>query len=179
MTSLQVDNPEFLVERSISASSASAGGSVVSTEVMYEPYSLGSVRATLTITSSVGGEYVFPLHGSCTEPQPQGPFVIKTGFALSIPFKNVFAKPTTFQFVIDNPCFSLRSTSETIRPRKTHHINVSFELPSQDSEGDESDTCPRTGTLSVRCVPSGSQSGRTTPAVPPLSWVYYLKGIVP
>ena len=49
------------MEKSITAASASSGGTEVGVEVTYEPSRLGDTRGTLTVFSAVGGEYVFPL----------------------------------------------------------------------------------------------------------------------
>lgn len=58
-----MDNTDFHVEKNITAASASSGGTEVGVEVTYEPSRLGDTRATLTVFSPVGGEYVFPLFG--------------------------------------------------------------------------------------------------------------------
>ena len=60
LLSLKVDNTDFHVEKNITAASASSGGTEVGVEVTYEPSRLGDTRATLTVFSPVGGEYVFP-----------------------------------------------------------------------------------------------------------------------
>lgn len=55
------------------------GGVESGVEVTFEPSKLGDSRALLTLTSSQGGEYVFPLYGHCALPRPQGPLLIRSG----------------------------------------------------------------------------------------------------
>ena len=77
------------MEKNIHAAAGYQAGSEASVEVCFEPSRLGEVRATLTLSSAFGGEYVFPLYGTCTPPRAQGPFPIRSGSSVSIPFKNV------------------------------------------------------------------------------------------
>lgn len=161
----QVDNSDFHVEKSITAASASSGGTEVGVDVTYEPIRLGDTRATLTVVSPVGGEYIFPLFGHCSPPKPQGPYSIKNGATTSIPFKNVFSSTTQFQFCVDNPCFSVKA-SETIRAKKTHNIIVGFDA------GQGTSKAPRMGKLMISCPRSAGGAGNVT-------WTYYLKGINP
>lgn len=93
-----MDNTDFHVEKNITAASASSGGTEVGVEVTYEPSRLGDTRATLTVFSAVGGEYVFPLFGHCTPPKPQGPYSVKAGVTTSIPFKTCFHTPHSLPF---------------------------------------------------------------------------------
>ena len=51
-----MDNTDFHVEKSITAASASSGGTEVGVKVTYEPSRLGNMRGTLTVFSAVGGE---------------------------------------------------------------------------------------------------------------------------
>eukprot|EP00794_Sanderia_malayensis_P018879 gene18879-20779_t len=161
--SCKVDNPEFLVERSVTAASASSGGSEVGVEVTFEPTKIGDSKATLSITSNSGGEYIFPLHGHCMAPKPLGPYTIKAGGSTAIPFKNVFPQTTSFVFHVDNPCFTVKQ-SETIRGKKTHNISVGFEGNQGDSK------VVRMGRLVVTCVRSAGTSSN-------LTWTFYLKGL--
>jgi hypothetical protein len=93
----RVDSPDFMVDKSFNAPSAPASGSEILVDVTYEPSKLGDVRATLTITSEQGGEYICALFGHCVTPQPQGPILVKGGSPVSIPIFNPFLKQTTFQ----------------------------------------------------------------------------------
>jgi len=162
---LQVDNSDFHVEKTITAASASSGGTEVGVDVTYEPVRLGDTRATLTVQSPVGGEYIFPLFGHCSAPKPQGPYSIKSGATTSIPFKNVFSSTTQFQFFADNPCFNVKA-SETVRAKKTHNVIVGYEA------GQTSSKAPRMGKLIISCPKSAGGTGN-------IAWTFYLKGTVP
>ncbi|XP_067905917.1 hydrocephalus-inducing protein homolog [Heterodontus francisci] len=161
----KVDNSEFLVDKSITVPPASPGGSEISVEVVYEPVRLGESRTTLNVTSTIGGEYNIPLFGMCLPPKPQGPFSVRAGSTVSIPFKNIFPQVTTFSFQVDNPMFVCKPT-ETLRPKKTHVVVVSFEATSSSSK------LPVTGKLVASC-PRSAGTGTV------ISWIYYLKGITP
>ena len=160
-----MDNPEFHVERSITAASASSGGIEVSVEATFEPSRLGNARGNLHVTSPTGGDFLFPLYGFAAPPKPQGPYTIKAGSSTSIPFKNVFHQTTQFNFHVDNPVFNVKPT-DTIRGKKLHGILVAFD----GNQGDVKTT--RTGRLVVTCSSSASPA-------PNIEWVYYLKGITP
>ncbi|XP_068693384.1 hydrocephalus-inducing protein homolog [Montipora foliosa] len=161
----KVDNADFHVEKGITAASASSGGTEVGVEVTYEPFRLGDTRATLTVFSAIGGEYVFPLFGHCSPPKPQGPYSIKAGATTSIPFKNVFSHTTQFTFCVDSPCFNVKA-SESIRGKKTHNVIVGFEGNQGGSKA------PRMGRLMVTCPRSAGGAGNVT-------WTFYLKGVTP
>ncbi|XP_066569678.1 hydrocephalus-inducing protein homolog [Amia ocellicauda] len=159
------DNPDFTVEKNITAAPGFQGGTEIGVEVCFEPCQLGESRGLLTLSSALGGEYVFPLFGTCTPPKAQGPFTIRVGSNVSIPFKNVFLQPTSFLFQVDNPAFSVKGV-DTIRPKKTHNILVSCEGSPSGSRA------PINGKLTISC-PRAEGNGQT------ISWVYYLKGFVP
>jgi len=163
--SCKVDSTDFHVEKSITAASASSGGTEVGVEVTYEPSRLGDTRATLAVSSAVGGEYVFPLFGHCSPPKPQGPYSIKAGATTSIPFKNVFSHTTQFTFCVDSPCFNVKA-SESIRGKKTHNVIVGFEGTQGGSKA------PRMGRLMVTCPRSAGGAGNAV-------WTFYLKGVTP
>ncbi|XP_047008963.2 hydrocephalus-inducing protein homolog isoform X3 [Ictalurus punctatus] len=162
----KTDCPDFIVEKNLMPVAASSqAGTDVSVEVYFEPCQLGEVRGLLTLSSSTGGDYVFPLYGTCTPPKAQGPFAIRAGSNISIPFKNVFMETTAFSCQVDNPAFTFKGM-DTIRSKKTHQIIVSFESPQPGSK------TPCTGKLII-------SSPRTEGHGTGLSWVYYLKGISP
>ncbi|XP_067853715.1 hydrocephalus-inducing protein homolog [Heptranchias perlo] len=161
----KVDSSDFLVDKSITVSPASPGGSEVSVEVTYEPLRVGESRATLNIFSSIGGEYNIPLFGMCLPAKPQGPFQIRAGSTTSIPFKNIFPQVTTFSFQVDNPVFVVKPT-ETLRSKKTHVVVVSFEATTNTTKS------PVTGKLVASC-PRSAGTGTV------ISWIYYLKGFTP
>lgn len=144
---------------------SSQAGTDVSVEVYFEPCQLGEVRGLLTVSSSTGGDYVFPLYGTCTPPKAQGPMVIRAGSSISIPFKNVFMETTAFTCQVDNPAFIIKGM-DSLRSKKTHQILVNFESPQSSSK------IPCTGKLVI-------SSPRTEGQGQGLFWVYYLKGISP
>ncbi|NXS60518.1 HYDIN protein, partial [Brachypteracias leptosomus] len=151
---LQTNCPDFQTEKTISVAPASPGGSEVSVEVTYEPCQLGEARTTLELSSPLGEEFSIPLFGLALPPKPQGPFSIKAGGTISIPFKNIFLQPTAFQYMVEHPAFAIRA-SESLRPKKTTFISISF-------EGE----VPVTTKMVVSC-PGGRG----------ISWAYYLKGL--
>ncbi|XP_073461747.1 hydrocephalus-inducing protein homolog [Aquarana catesbeiana] len=161
--SCKVDNTDFHVDKLVMAAPGSQGGSEVSMEVTYEPIQLGESRAILFISSPLGGDYTIPLFGSALAPKPQGPIQIRSGSNISIPFKNVFLQPTTFSFQTDPPAFTAKQC-EAVRPKKTHHITVSYEAPPGGSKA------PVAGRLVVSCP-------RATGTAQGIYWVYYLKGV--
>ncbi|XP_015224105.2 hydrocephalus-inducing protein homolog isoform X3 [Lepisosteus oculatus] len=163
--SCKIDSPDFTVEKNVNAAPGFQGGMEVSVEVYFEPSQLGETRGLLTLSSAFGGEYFFPLFGTCTLPKAQGPFTIRAGSNVSIPFKNVFQQTTAFSFQVDNPAFTVKGM-ETIRPKKTHNILVSFE------GGPAGPRAPVNGKLTISC-PRAEGHGQI------ISWVYYLKGHTP
>ncbi|NWW42685.1 HYDIN protein, partial [Pedionomus torquatus] len=154
---LQTNCADFQTEKTISVAPASLGASEVCVEVTYEPCQLGEARATLQLSSPVGGEYSIPLFGLALPPKPQGPFLIKAGGTTTIPFKNVFLQPTAFQYTVEHPAFAVKAP-ESLRPKKTTFIAVSF----------GGSSVPVTSKLVVSC-PGGAG----------VSWVYYLRGLPP
>lgn len=137
----------------------------MSVEVTYEPSCLGNSRATLLLSSPMGGEYTFPLYGYAAPPKPQGPYTIKAGASASIPFKNVFPQATQFTFHVDNPVFSVKPT-ETVRAKKVHNVVVTFD----GNQGNAKTT--RMGRLVIASASSASLTHN-------IEWVYYLKGVTP
>ncbi|TRY66381.1 hypothetical protein DNTS_003349 [Danionella cerebrum] len=161
----KTDNPSFTVEKLVKTPAGNIAGNDVSVMVHFEPSQLGDIQSLLTIVSESGGEYIIPLHGTCTPPKAQGPFTIISGSSISIAFKNVFQQTTTFSFQADNPAFNVKGT-ETILPQKTQHIQVTFDGPPVGSKG------PCHGKLTISC-PRMEGHGQG------IYWVYYLKGCSP
>ncbi|CAG6023165.1 unnamed protein product [Menidia menidia] len=153
---------DFIVDESVGASPGFQLGSEARVEVCFEPHQLGEVKAQLRLYSGIGGEYIFPLHGVCLPPKAQGPFSIRAGRSINIPFKNVFLQTTSFSFQVDNPCFAVKGV-ESIGPKKTQNISVCFEAPPGGGSG------PCFGKLTVTSQRSEG-SGKVT------TWVFYLKG---
>ena len=161
---LQVDNSDFHVDKTVAAAPGSTGGTEVGLDVTFEPSRLGEQRAMLVVSSPTGGDYSFPLFGTCVAPKPQGPFIIKSGSTTSITFRNVFGSTTAFTFQIDNPLFHLTKQSENIRSRKDHRIVVGFD------GNDSGSKAAVMGKLIVTCPRSAGGNSN-------VQWVYYLKGV--
>ncbi len=142
----------------VSAPPAGASGSEISVEVHFEPTSMGeSIRDTLVVSSSTGGEYQCPLVGRCVAPKPQGPIECGKGAGV-VAFKNVFPQDAEFSYSIDNPAFTVAKPTEKIGAKKQTNINVSFKPDAAKG------LTQRTGKLTVAC-PSQTSS----------PWVFYLQ----
>ncbi|KAL6479129.1 hypothetical protein MHYP_G00125620 [Metynnis hypsauchen] len=161
----KTDCPDFIVDKNITVMAGFQAGNDASVEICFEPSQLGEVRGLLTVSSSFGGEYMFPLYGTCTHPKAQGPLTIRAGSNISIPFKNIFPQTTAFSFHVDNLAFTVKG-ADTIRSKKTHNILVTYE------GSPAGDKAPCTGKLTI-------SSPRTEGHGQSLSWVYYLKGFCP
>ncbi|XP_073785286.1 hydrocephalus-inducing protein homolog isoform X1 [Danio rerio] len=161
----KTDSPSFTVEKSIKAAAGNQTGTEISMAVHFEPCLVGDIQSRLTISSDSGGEFVFPLYGTCTPPKAQGPLSISLGSSVSIAFKNVFQQTTTFSYQVDNPAFTVKG-AETISAQKTQHIQVIFDGPPTGSKG------PYRGKLTITC-PRMEGHGQC------IFWVYYLKGVCP
>ncbi|XP_073706753.1 hydrocephalus-inducing protein homolog [Garra rufa] len=161
----KTDNPNFTVDKNVKAAAGNQTGTDISVTVHFEPCQVGDIQSLLTISSDLGGEYIFPLYGTCTPPKAQGPLTISSGSSVSISFKNVFQQATTFSFQVDNPAFTVKG-AETILPQKTQHIQVTFDGHPMGSKG------PCHGKLTISC-PRMEGHGQG------IFWVYYLKGYCP
>ena len=65
------------MDKTVSAAAAAAGSATeVTVDVTFEPSSIGDTRASLQLSSSIGGEYTFPLFGVCLPPKPQVLFLL-------------------------------------------------------------------------------------------------------
>ncbi|KAM5262598.1 hydrocephalus-inducing protein homolog [Ctenodactylus gundi] len=161
--SCKVDCPDFHTEKVVSAPPGAQGGTEASVEVVFEPSHLGETKGTLTLSSPIGGEYVIPLFGMALPPKPQGPFVIRAGYNVTIPFKNPFSHVVNFSYIVDSPAFTVRA-SDSMRPKKSNNITVTFEGNPSGSR------TPISSKLTVACpVGEGSETG--------IKWVYYLRGV--
>ncbi|XP_062997557.1 hydrocephalus-inducing protein homolog [Elgaria multicarinata webbii] len=161
----KIDCPDFHVDKVINAPPGSQAGTEVSVEVTFEPCQLGEARGTLALSSATGGDYMIPLFGTSVPPKPQGPIQIRAGTSAVIPFKNVFMQPMAFTYIVENPAFTVKAM-ETIRSKKSATITVSFEGNPSGSKA------PVTSKLVVSCP-------RAAGVGPEVSWVYYLKGVMP
>ncbi|XP_046359897.2 hydrocephalus-inducing protein homolog isoform X3 [Haliotis rufescens] len=162
----KVDNPDFHVDKTLTAAPGSTGGTEVALEVMFEPSKLGEHRGIITVSSPIGGEYTFPLFGTCIPPKPQGPFLVKAGSSTPIIFRNVFGSNTPFTFQVDNEHFGLAKQGETIRAHKDHRIIVNFD------PGESGPKAVMMGKLTVTCARSAGGNSS-------VQWVFYLKGLTP
>lgn len=147
----------------MAAAPGSSSGTEVSVEVTYEPSRIGESRATLLVSSATGGDYTFPLFGTCIAPKPQGPFLVKAGSTTSITFRNVFPTTTPFVFQVDNPLFHVAKAGENIRGHKDHRVVVGYD------GNDSGSKAAIMGKLIVSCAKS---AGGVTSA----QWIFYLKG---
>ncbi|XP_077982980.1 hydrocephalus-inducing protein homolog isoform X2 [Glandiceps talaboti] len=161
----KADSSEFHCDKNIPVVPASSGGTEFNVDVTFEPSKLGETRATLTVSSGQGGDYIIPLFGTCIPPKPQGPYTIKAGSSTSVPFRNVFSHTTQFTFQVDNPSFTCKP-GENIRGKKTHNIIVGFEGNSDGSKA------PKMGKLVVTCARSAGGASN-------VAWTFYLKGVTP
>jgi hydrocephalus-inducing protein len=153
----KIDSPDFLVDKVVAVTPASQpNGSEAAVEVTFEPSRAGQSNAVLTLSSPVAGEYSWSLVGMGTMPKPQGPIVLKTGTNSGvISFKNVFSTQMVFNLAIDHsPIFSVKAC-ETIGPKKSATISVTYKP--------QGPTSPRTSKLTIANASTG------------MKWVYYLK----
>ncbi|KAI8854494.1 hypothetical protein BC829DRAFT_429292 [Chytridium lagenaria] len=157
----KIDSPDFSVEKSVMAPSAVNGGVEVCIDVTYEPSKLGDARTQLLVSSSTGGDYICPLYGHCIPPRPQGPITIKQGSSASVPFKNVFSTSATFNFVVDNPAFSVKAT-EVIGTKKSITMVIQAHAPTPSSNSE-----PRSAKVGKLTVTHKGGSN--------VSWIYYLR----
>ncbi len=56
------------MEKNVKVAAGNQTGTDISVTVHFEPCQVGDIQSLLTISSDFGGEYVFPLHGTCTHP---------------------------------------------------------------------------------------------------------------
>ena len=110
-------------------------------------------------------------------PRPQGPFTVKAGSSISIPFRNIFHHSKQFRFSIDNPAFSVKG-GDTLKPRKVYNIIVQFEKGGGDhgAKSKQIEPAIKLAKLVVTCVQSASQQGKGGEG---FQWTYYLKGLPP
>lgn len=147
-------------------------------EITYEPSHLGDARTQLSVSSSLGGEYICPLFGHCIAPRPQGPITIRPGAPACVPFKNVFSSSTTFNFAVDNPAFSVKA-SEVIPSKKAIQILVSFKPPgTADGAKGEKALAAHAAAANTFMSNGSTKVGKltvTSLASSQVVWVYYLK----
>ena len=136
-------------------------GQEVSTDVTFEPSRLGDFRELVEISSPAAGTYAFPLFGTCTFPQRQGPFEIRPNQTTQISFKNVFSENITFNFSTDSPQFVLAKTSELIQGKKATAIAVQYRCEDPNAVARGKLTISATS-VADNCL---------------VQWVFYLRGM--
>ena len=151
---LSIDSAEFTAIANISTPAAVKTGTEAVFEVTFEPSKLGEVKATLTLSSQTGGDYIWPLYGECAPPKPAGPFVVKSGQRASIAFKNVLPMAETYNYFIDAPGFVVKA-SDGFKAKESKDVAVRFEGKDE----------ARNAQLIV------------TSATDNISWIFYLRGI--
>uniref|UniRef100_A0A7S2QVW6 MSP domain-containing protein n=2 Tax=Triparma pacifica TaxID=91992 RepID=A0A7S2QVW6_9STRA len=162
-----VEKPQFFdVEKStkVDACEDVWEGQNVRLQVSFEPSSIGEVRDVLKVQSKDFGEYSCTLVGVCKPQLPQGPFELADGGTKDIEFRNVFDSAMDFNFVCDDPRFTVNAGVVNIPARGTKGVQVKY----VKGEIEEGRRGPEkiSAKLSVRCV------GRED--VP--AWIYYLSG---
>lgn len=120
----------------------------------------------MTLSSSIGGDYYFPLIASCIPPKPQGPFIIKANSNATITFKNIFQMQLQFTFAIDNPLFYLTKTCDTVKPHQSYKIVVGF-------DGNESSNKAEVMGKLIVSPPKVMELGSSAN----VQWIFYLKGV--
>jgi hydrocephalus-inducing protein len=156
---------DFKADKSVTAApSQTPSGIEVAFDIAFEPSNLGETKSTLILSSPIGGDYVFPLFGSCQAPKPQGPFVIKANGNTSISFKNVFSAQLQFTFAIDNPLFYVTKSSDTIKAHQSYKIIVGF---------DGNDSANKADVMGKLIVSPPKLAGLSSN----VQWIYYLKGV--
>jgi hydrocephalus-inducing protein len=177
-----VESSEYNVDSNLrvlaGANPPGGEGVPVSVEVRFEPSAVGDSRAMLRVTSPTGGEYHCLLKGFCDPPKPQGPYIIPAG-GFNIRFRNVLDTVESFSLAVDNPVFILGMKEKVIRinPKSTIDIKLQYK-PEGDAKANpkgkqkekekvvEKSSEPNSlGKLLVMC-----------PALPGITWVYYLSG---
>ena len=159
LSTIDGSTPDFECDTMVAAAAAeSSTGTEVAVDVTFEPSSLGTSEATLTISSAEGGEYVCELLGEPLPPRPQGPIVLKSGATAQVTFKNVFQQQAEFSFVSDSAAFTVAKPKEVVPPKKLVGVAVTFK-PLADS-------------------PAGNKvSGKLTVSAPDgFTQLYYLQG---
>lgn len=135
-------------------------GQELITEFVFEPQWIGNVKEVIEFSSPLGGVYTFPIWGTCTPPQRQGPFKMKPGQSTPVPFKNVFSEPISICVTTDSPHFVVMKKSESVAAKKT--VNIIVQCKSDDQKK------VVRGKLLISCIPPGEKKS--------VEWVFYLEG---
>lgn len=65
----------------------------------------------------------FPVITTCLLPKPNGPFIVQEGSQMIVNFKNIFSETKTFCWYVENPAFSVDSSTAMLESKQ-----VSFSL---------------------------------------------------
>jgi len=156
----EIKGSEFTVPTTVTAKVVAAGsdGADTAVDVCYEPSNMGGVRDTLVIKSKgKAGMFQVALIGKCDKPKRKGPVEVKAGSSATIEFKNVLSEDTEYTFSINNPAFTLGSTTAKIAKKDKCKISISYS-PSEDSPGFD------VGNLLIVCKKMKHP------------WIYYVRG---
>ncbi|KAJ8683417.1 hypothetical protein QAD02_019209 [Eretmocerus hayati] len=150
------DEPSFTCPKNIILSANQ--GAVL--DVCFTPHSLKPVNATIKANSVTAGEFIFPVIGKSSLPQPQGPYIVDLGVATVILFKNVFLERREFEFKLDNDSFAVHETKASIDSKQSFNIRV--ELKNRRKSTYQTSTAK----LTIFC---------TDKELSHIKWTYYLK----
>lgn len=132
--------------------------------VSFEPTTIGTVRDTLTISTTDGVEYLCDIEATCTPALPQGPYILEQGKGnVEVPFRNYFPSAEGWAYAVDNAAFKLASTSAQVQAKSQGAAQLQFAPENEPAAGSTV-----SGKLFVTCT--------TKPEVP--AFVFYLKGVV-
>lgn len=156
------DNTNFIIKKN----KISIPGSEYSTiNVIFEPLIIGRISTNLIALSDTAGEINYPIIGYCTEPKPQGPFIIKSNKPLVINFKNIYQDEKIFEYIVEpGELFTIGKSTNRINAKQTIGVTVNFlKDEKRDNQFETS------GKLIIYC---------NEPSLSHIQWVYYLKGLL-
>lgn len=110
--------------------------------------------------------YSYPLIGICSQPKPQGPFLLRAGISRKINFKNPFKETKTFIVSVKPDFFYTTTGTVEVEGKKQARIFVGLEPLTADSNT-LGGLYPRTGKMIVKHedVATGMS----------VKWPFYLK----
>ncbi|KAL1497016.1 hypothetical protein ABEB36_008047 [Hypothenemus hampei] len=155
--SYKFDNKEFSMERCPLIAPGDSGKILIA----FEPFNVGRLSTKLFLTSSVSGEYIYPLEGIGVLPTPKGPFTVKLTYPTTIDFKNPYVEDKRFQLNLqpDKVFYCDFNDEDVIKARRTIRIQI-YVHP----EVSEAGKCPVTGKLVIY-----------SEDLPDIQWKYYLE----
>lgn len=123
-------SPEFQLTGDRSVFSIPPGSPTAPTEqtveLLFDPSQLGDFHGRMVATSTVGGEFQFPLVGTSVRPKPRGPYTVTANGDLvpALEFKNPFNRPSAFSVSLSNRIFQVKELTEVVKPKKSVNIQV-------------------------------------------------------